>query len=200
MVAGCATIAASMLDRRRDHPPPARATDDVDAIYDGLPGPRDPALDRRPSPYTREHAIELPRARRAPSARPAGRSRSSPRRRRRRCSARFSLMELDQRAGLRRDRLLGGQRGARGRASRRGRSTLLRDCGADELGLDADRAADPRGQRALARVAERTGFLDTGERRTAPRQRGRDRTATTWSTPGAPRRASSVRRAIASQP
>ena len=48
--------------------------------------------------------------------------------------------------------------------------TLLRDWRRDELGLELIELLIHEDNVASQRVAERTGFLDTGERRPAPRQ------------------------------
>ena len=74
---------------------------------------------------------------------------------------------------------------ARGKGVATRAVTLLRDWAAEELGLELIELLIHEDNPLSQRVAERTGFLDTGERRTAPRQRGRDRARPRWSTPGA---------------
>jgi RimJ/RimL family protein N-acetyltransferase len=83
----------------------------------------------------------------------------------------FSVMELDRAPRY-------GEIGYWVSASARGRGvasravTLLRDWGATELGLELIELVIHEDNQPSQRVAERTGFLDTGERRSAPRQEG----------------------------
>ena len=59
--------------------------------------------------------------------------------------------------------------GARGRGVATRAVTLVRDWAAEELGLDLIELLIHEDNLASARVAELTGFVDTGERRNAPR-------------------------------
>jgi RimJ/RimL family protein N-acetyltransferase len=61
-------------------------------------------------------------------------------------------------------------RSARGKGVASRAVTLLRDWSAGELGLELIELLIDVGNRGSQRVAESTGFLDTGERRAAPRQ------------------------------
>ena len=61
---------------------------------------------------------------------------------------------------------------ARGRGVASRAVTLLRDWGASELELELIELVIHVDNQPSQRVAERTGFLDTGERRCAPRQEG----------------------------
>jgi RimJ/RimL family protein N-acetyltransferase len=61
---------------------------------------------------------------------------------------------------------------------------MLRDYGASELGLELIELIIHEGNEPSKRVAERTGFLDIGEKRLAPRQEGateRDHMVFAWS-------------------
>jgi RimJ/RimL family protein N-acetyltransferase len=58
---------------------------------------------------------------------------------------------------------------ARGRGVASRAVTLLRDWAAEELGLELIELVIHEQNALSCRVAERTGFLDTGERRCAPR-------------------------------
>ena len=59
---------------------------------------------------------------------------------------------------------------ARGKGVATRAVTLLRDWAAEENGLDLVELVIHEDNALSMRVAERTGFLDTGERRPAPRQ------------------------------
>jgi len=139
--------------------PPAEA--DVEALYVAAQDPEIPRWTSVPSPYTREHAREFV-------------GRSDPRVRSflgfvdDELAGSFSLLELDLEAGY-------GEIGywvsapARGRGVASRAVTLLRDYGVRELGLNRIELIIHTGNQASLRVGERTGFLDTGERRSAPR-------------------------------
>ena len=173
-------------DRRRDHPPPAPRRGRRRDLR-GLPGPRDPALDRRAVALHREHAVHVHRARR--EARPT-RPRTLPRlRRRRSCVGSFSLMEIDRDAPLRRDRLLGRGAGARARRGDARGDAAARLGGARSSGSTLIELLDPRGQRCR-RSGSRSGPASSTPA-SAARRRGRGARArrTTTSTPGAPSRA-----------
>jgi RimJ/RimL family protein N-acetyltransferase len=81
----------------------------------------------------------------------------------------ISVMELDQKPGY-------GELGywvareARGKGVASAAVTLLRDWSAAELGLELIELLIDVENIGSQRVAESTGFLDTGERRPAPRQ------------------------------
>ena len=61
---------------------------------------------------------------------------------------------------------------ARGKGVATRAVTLLRDWAAQEKGCELVELVIHEDNALSTRVAERTGFLDTGERRTAPRQEG----------------------------
>ena len=95
----------------------------------------------------------------------------------------FSIMELDREPGY-------GEIGywvakeARGKGVATRAVILLRDYAASELGLDLIELIIHEGNTPSKRVAERTGFLDIGEKRLAPRQEGateRDHMVFAWS-------------------
>ena len=72
---------------------------------------------------------------------------------------------------------------ARGKGVASRAVTLLRDYAADELGLETIELIIHEGNELSKRVAERTGFLDIGELRVAPRQEGateRDHMVYAW--------------------
>ena len=83
----------------------------------------------------------------------------------------FGLMELDKAPGY-------GEIGywvakdARGKGVATRAVALLRDWAAQEQGCELVELVIHADNALSVRVAERTGFLDTGERRTAPRQEG----------------------------
>ena len=83
----------------------------------------------------------------------------------------FGLMELDKAPGY-------GEIGywvakeARGKGVATRAVTLLRDWAAQEQGCELVELVIHTDNALSVRVAERTGFLDTGERRPAPRQEG----------------------------
>jgi RimJ/RimL family protein N-acetyltransferase len=140
--------------------------DDVEAIYEGCQDPEVPKWTGVPSPYTREHAIEY--IERTVEERDAGRSRAFLAFLDGEFAASCSLMELDKEPGY-------GEIGywvAAG-ARRRGVATravnLLREYGVDELGLTRLELLIHEDNGPSRTVAERTGFLDTGEQRPAPR-------------------------------
>ena len=114
--------------------------EDADALTAACQDPEIPRWTFVPSPYTRADAEALPRPQRRGGGGRHARSICSPSTRRRRPPAR--LVQPDgarPRARLRRDRLLGGRRGARPRRSPRAPSRLLADWARDELGAHAHR-------------------------------------------------------------
>jgi RimJ/RimL family protein N-acetyltransferase len=121
-----------------------------------------------PSPYLREHAIEY--LRRCEAERAAGKTENflavddeG------RILGSFGLMELDRAPRY-------GEIGywvakeARGQGVATRAVALLRDWAARERGLEVVELLIHEDNALSRRVAERTGFLDTGERRPAPRQ------------------------------
>ena len=118
----CATlhVVATLTDGVITLRPPGRAGHR--RALPRVPGPRDPALDRRPVAVSPRARDRVPRA---------GRARARARARSLAFLAvdddgtllgSFSVMELDRAPALRRDRLLGGRRRRAGAASPRGRS------------------------------------------------------------------------------
>jgi RimJ/RimL family protein N-acetyltransferase len=94
----------------------------------------------------------------------------------------FSVMELDREPGY-------GEIGywvakeARGKGVASRAVVLLRDYAVTELGLEVIELIIHEGNTLSQRVAERTGFLDIGEKRIAPRQEGgtaRDHMVYAW--------------------
>jgi len=156
--------------------------DDVDAV---LAACQDPEIQRWtgvPSPYLREHSSGY--LERVAAEREAGTSlaflavdeEGA-------LLGNFSVMELDRRPGY-------GEIGywvakdARGKGVATRAVVLLRDYAASELGLELIELIIHEGNTLSKRVAERTGFLDIGEKRIAPRQEGateRDHMVYAWS-------------------
>jgi RimJ/RimL family protein N-acetyltransferase len=141
--------------------PPAEA--DVDAIVEACQDPEIPRWTNVPTPYRREDALAyITRTANDPATRPflafAGDE----------LVGSFSVMELDVEAHH-------GEIGywvaapARGRGLATRALTLLRDWAAEELELERIELLIHEDNVRSRRVAERTGFLDTGERRPAPR-------------------------------
>jgi RimJ/RimL family protein N-acetyltransferase len=143
--------------------------EDVDALYRECQDPEIQRWTGVPSPYHRENAIDyLERVKREEAegkivaflAVDAEELLGS-----------FSVMELDKAPRY-------GEIGYWVAAAARGRGvasravTLLRDWGASELELELIELVIHVDNQPSQRVAERTGFLDTGERRCAPRQEG----------------------------
>jgi RimJ/RimL family protein N-acetyltransferase len=143
--------------------------EDVDALYRECQDPEIQRWTGVPSPYHRENAIDyLERVKREEAegkivaflAVDAEELLGS-----------FSVMELDKAPRY-------GEIGYWVAAAARGRGvasravTLLRDWGASELELELIELLIHVANQPSQRVAERTGFLDTGERRCAPRQEG----------------------------
>jgi RimJ/RimL family protein N-acetyltransferase len=137
--------------------------DDVEAIHEACQDPEIPRWTNVPSPYTRDHARAfVASAATDPSAR--------------RFLAftddmfvgSFSVMEIDLDARC-------AEIGywvaapARGRGLATRALTLLRDWAAAALGLERIVLLIHEDNLPSRRLAERTGFLDTGERRPAPR-------------------------------
>jgi len=150
---------------------PPRA-DDAEALYRECQDPEIARWTGIPSPYERHHA-DLYLARCAEEE-AAGRTRAfvavdtDDR-----LVASISVMELDKAAGY-------GEigywvaRDARGRGVASRAVMLLRDWCASELGLGLIELLIDSENQASRRVAESTGFLDTGELRAAPRQEASD--------------------------
>ena len=136
---------------------------------------QDPEIQRWtgiPSPYLREHAVAY--LERVASEREIGKALAflaiSPDGE---LLGNISVMELDRAPGY-------GElgywvaRSARGKGVASRAVTLLRDWSAAELGLELIELLIDVENRGSLRVAESTGFLDTGERRPAPRQQESD--------------------------
>jgi RimJ/RimL family protein N-acetyltransferase len=138
--------------------------EDVDAIVAACQDPEIPRWTQVPSPYTRERAVEWiaqtkgdPRTASLLAVDADGRLLGS-----------FSVMEIDSARGY-------GEIGywVAAEARRRGVATravvLLRDWAQAALGLsELEIMADPENL-GSRRVAERAGFVETGERRANPR-------------------------------
>jgi RimJ/RimL family protein N-acetyltransferase len=144
--------------------------EDVDALYRECQDPEIQRWTGVPSPYHRDNAIAyLERVRREEAegkivaflAVDDGEL----------LLGSFSVMELDRAPQY-------GEIGYWVSATARGRGvasravTLLRDWGASELELELIELVIHVDNQPSQRVAERTGFLDTGERRRAPRREG----------------------------
>jgi RimJ/RimL family protein N-acetyltransferase len=154
---------------------------DVDAIYEACQDPEIQRWTGVPSPYRREHATGY--LERVAAERESGKSfaflavdeHGT-------LLGNFSVMELDQAPGY-------GELGywvakeARGKGVATRAVKLLRDYAINELGLELIELIIHEGNTLSQRVAERTGFLDTGELRIAPRQEGateRDHMVYAW--------------------
>jgi RimJ/RimL family protein N-acetyltransferase len=143
---------------------------DLDAIYEACQDPEIQRWTGIPSPYLREHATGY--LERVAAERESGKALA------------FlavdddgtvlgniSVMELDKAPGY-------GELGYWVAAAARGTGvasravTLLRDYSVDTLGLEVIELIIHEGNQLSKRVAERTGFLDTGELRVAPRAPG----------------------------
>ena len=121
-----------------------------------------------PSPYHREHAVEY--FEQCEQERAAGKTFNFLAvDDENRILGSFGLMELDKAPGY-------GEIGywvakdARGKGVATRAVTLLRDWAAQEKGCELIELVIHTDNALSVRVAECTGFLDTGERRTAPRQ------------------------------
>jgi RimJ/RimL family protein N-acetyltransferase len=143
----------------------APAADDADAIYAACQDPEIQRWTNVPSPYTREDAISyVGMAATAPGTRAFLAFAEDE------LVGSFSVMELDLDARY-------GEIGywvaapARGRGLATRALTLLRDWAAGELGLELIHLLIHEDNVRSRRLAERTAFLDTGERRPAPRTR-----------------------------
>lgn len=142
--------------------------EDVDAITAACQDPEIPRWTLVPSPYRREHAVEF-LARSAAEERAgrsanllavdaAGRLLGS-----------FSLMELDRAPGYAEiGYWVAAEARGRGVATRAVR--LLRDWGRESLGLSLIEILTRAENVGSRRVAERAGFVLTGERRPNPRE------------------------------
>jgi RimJ/RimL family protein N-acetyltransferase len=154
---------------------------DIDALYRECQDPEIQRWTGVPSPYLREHAVEyLERVKREESE---GKVVAFLAVDQDAVLGSFSVMELDKAPRY-------GEIGYWVSASARGRGvasravTLLRDWGASELGLELIELLIHEDNAPSKRVAEATGFLDTGGRRPAPRQEGEgklDHTVYVWS-------------------
>jgi RimJ/RimL family protein N-acetyltransferase len=143
--------------------------EDVDALYRECQDPEIQRWTGVPSPYRRENAIEyLERVRREQAE---GKIAAFLAVDEKELLGSFSVMELDRAPRY-------GELGYWVAAAARGRGvasravTLLRDWSANELRLELIELLIHVDNQPSQRVAERTGFLDTGERRCAPRQEG----------------------------
>jgi RimJ/RimL family protein N-acetyltransferase len=154
---------------------------DADAIFQACQDPEIQRWTGVPSPYLREHATGY--LERAAAEREAGKALAflavddSGM-----LVGNFSVMELDRSPGY-------GEIGywvakeARGKGVASRAVLLLRDYAAAELGLELIELIIHEGNELSQRVAERTGFLDIGEKRLAPRQEGateRDHMVYAW--------------------
>jgi RimJ/RimL family protein N-acetyltransferase len=154
---------------------------DADAIYEACQDPEIQRWTGVPSPYEREHSTGY--LARAAAERETGKAlaflavddQGT-------LLGNFSVMELDQRPGY-------GEIGywvakeARGKGVASRAVVLLRDWAAAELDLELIELIIHEGNALSQRVAERTGFLDIGEKRIAPRQEGateRDHMVYAW--------------------
>jgi RimJ/RimL family protein N-acetyltransferase len=154
---------------------------DADAIYEACQDPEIQRWTGVPSPYLREHSTGW--LERAAAERAAGKAlaflavddEGT-------LLGNFSLMELDHTPDY-------GEIGywvakeARGKGVASRAVALLRDYAATELGLEVIELIIHEGNQLSRRVAERTGFLDIGELRVAPRQEGateRDHMVYAW--------------------
>jgi RimJ/RimL family protein N-acetyltransferase len=154
---------------------------DADAIYEACQDPEIQRWTGVPSPYERAHATGY--LARVAAEREAGKSfaflavdeHGT-------LLGNFSVMELGTRPGY-------GEIGywvakaARGKGVATRAVVLLRDWAASELGLELIELIIHEGNTLSQRVAERTGFLDIGEKRLAPRQEGateRDHMVYAW--------------------
>jgi RimJ/RimL family protein N-acetyltransferase len=154
---------------------------DEDAIYEACQDPEIQRWTGVPSPYLREHASGY--LERVAAEREAGTSlaflavdeQGA-------LLGNFSVMELNRSPGY-------GEIGywvakdARGKGVASRAVVLLRDYAERELGLELIELIIHEGNTLSKRVAERTGFLDIGEKRIAPRQEGateRDHLVYAW--------------------
>jgi RimJ/RimL family protein N-acetyltransferase len=141
--------------------------EDVDAIHVACQDPEIQRWTGVPSPYHRDHAVGWVQKTRVESE--AGGAFAFLAFDERELLGSFSVMEIDRARGY-------GEigywvaAGARGRGVASRAVTLLRDWAADELGLGLIELLIHEDNAPSRRVAERTGFLATGERRTAPRR------------------------------
>lgn len=132
---------------------------DVDALYEACQDPEIQRWTGVPSPYRREDAVTYVRDA-TPTSFLAVDADGA-------VLGSFSVMEIDGASGEIGYWVAPEARG-KGVATRA--VTLLRDWAVAELGLDTIELLIHTENVQSLRVAERTGFLDTGERRPAPRQ------------------------------
>lgn len=156
------TLADGLIHLR----PPTEA--DIDAITEACQDPEIQRWTGVPSPYLREHAVEY--LRKCDDERAAGRTENflavddAGR-----VVGSFGVMELDK-APRYGEIGYWVHRDARGQGVASRGVTLLRDWAAQERGLELVELLIHEDNALSQRVAERTGFLDTGERRPAPRR------------------------------
>ena len=140
--------------------------EDVDALYRECQDPEIQRWTGVPSPYHRANALEY--LERVKQEAAAGKAIAFVAVDGDELLGSFSVMELDRAPHY-------GEIGYWVAASARGRGvasravTLLRDWCASGLGLESIELLIHEDNQPSQRVAERTGFLDTGERRPAPR-------------------------------
>jgi len=140
--------------------------DDVEAIYEGCQDPEVPKWTNVPSPYTREHAVQW--IERTVEERAGGKSMAFVAELDGVFAASCSLMELDKHPRY-------GEIGywvvrparRKGVASRA--VELLREYGETQLGLTRIELLVHEDNVPSRKTAERAGFVETGERRPAPR-------------------------------
>jgi RimJ/RimL family protein N-acetyltransferase len=137
--------------------------EDIDAIYAACQDREIQQWTNVPSPYTREHAVHYVEnvVKEADKAAFLGFDGDE-------LVGSFSVMEIDRE---RRYAEIGYwvAAPARGRGMATRAVTLLRDWAAEELGTELIELLIHEDNLPSKRVAERTGFLGTGERRPAPR-------------------------------
>lgn len=138
--------------------------DDIDAIYEACQDPEIQTWTNVPSPYAREHAVDyVERVSKLPGTEAFLGFEDD------RLVGSFSVMEIDrERAYAEIGYWVAAPARGRGLATRA--VTLLRDWAAEELGARLIELIIHEDNLPSKRVAERTGFLCTGERRPAPRQ------------------------------
>ncbi|HEX6027064.1 MAG TPA: GNAT family N-acetyltransferase [Solirubrobacter sp.] len=138
--------------------------DDIDAIYEACQDPEIQTWTNVPSPYAREHAVDyVERVSKLPGTEAFLGFEDD------RLVGSFSVMEIDrERAYAEIGYWVAAPARGRGLATRA--VTLLRDWAAEELGARLIELIIHEDNLPSKRVAERTGFLCTGERRPAPRK------------------------------
>ena len=164
----------------------AIAPGDIPDIVAACRDPEIPRWTRVPSPYTREDAEQFLAVAAAEARAGAGVALAVCDAASDRLIGTVGLMEVDRERGY-------GEIGywtaapARGRGAASGAVALLRDWAHSELGLSEIEILSHRDNRPSQRVAERAGFVDTGERpRGAAHAAGQARRATASSPGGRP--------------